>query len=163
MRFRSTPSGKIQCFVNTAPDLLYIPHHTVLHSLPLSLSDGGSLTPVWITSVVIWWSCSPWVQTRPCRTSYATLNPFRPSWRSSTEGGEGYGVYSRLVRVWGRLVTPALQALDLLLPLCHTLNKVHSSSRGNAQRTAKINTSDVCTLVCRSFCAENSRYEGKSC
>lgn len=61
------------------------------HSLTLGfIADGGLPTLVWIISVAIWWSCSPWVRTLPCRTSYATLNPFRPNWRSSIEDSEGH-------------------------------------------------------------------------
>lgn len=58
---------------------------TTVHSSSPPVAGADSQTCASTTSADTWWSCSPWVQTRPSSTPSATSSRCRRSWRNSTD------------------------------------------------------------------------------
>lgn len=61
---------------------------TTVHSSSPPIAGADSQTCASTTSADTWWSCSPWVRTRPCSTPSATSSRCRRSWRNSTDVAE---------------------------------------------------------------------------
>lgn len=58
---------------------------TTVHSSSPPVAGADSQTCASTTSADTWWSCSPWVRTRPSSTPSATSSRCRRSWRNSTD------------------------------------------------------------------------------
>lgn len=69
------------------------------------MTDEGLLTRVWMISVDIWWSFSPWVQTPLCRKLLANSNLYRPNWISciDDDGDEDYWLESSDLELVGHM------------------------------------------------------------